>query len=466
MGTVRIEVNPTDLPPDEVIELSFEGDAFDQSVFVLENGLYQPAQSSYTIGQMPDTFYIHGHTISTALRDRTFAAQHPPSEARDRIKLTVFDVDLDIDSDNNNAVKPPARSVYEDSIEEKGDTANPYGKIVFANHNDDDRDEIPDYSDLEVLASSALGSKDEGQFVPVVLQVRPPFLNWSSAKVKITYDAKPDLPSIAAFNGTDVGNGFKDYRQVKIGAMRLWKVDHPYENRNASKYVKPDSQYAASWFGLDSGEHKRQLLLEGINQTLNSTATLHVEIPGVLTGVDKVRISVLEPNLGLNCNQNLNNADGIRVGISDVLWEIDENDEVVEDQRGTDKRYGVNFWWGRDPGPTITKPGIVDLMPFMINVPPELIDMGFTFCLKIDSSLVRVYKAASPSDERLFFLQDTDLESHETPTADAQIALQNTHVLISGTPAYLPLTAGTNELVFRAVGGSFDDKSLGVVIRH
>jgi hypothetical protein len=468
MAGVGLTVLPTNLPPTEVITLEYEPDPFVQTVFVLENGVYRPAQTSYTMATLPHMFYIHGHDVSSVAHDRKFTAKHSTSQAKDRVCLTVFDVDLDIDSDNNNAVDPPPRTVHEDLIEEDGDTANPLGKIVFANHNDDDRDEIPDYSDLKVEpeVDTVLGAQDEGQFVPVVLQVRPAFLNWADAKVKISYAAEPDLPPVAAFSGQDVGNGFRDYRQVKLGAMRLWKVDHPYEQRSAAKYVKPDCDYAAAWFGLDSGDHKRQIFLEGINWGQYMMATLTVEIPGVLSGLDKVRVTVTEPNLGLNSTENLVNTDGIRVGVSDIEWIINDSDEIVEDQRGIDKRYGVNFWWGRDSTPEITKPGIVDLMPFSVTVPPELVAMGFTFYLKVDSALLRVYKAASPSSDRRFFLQDTSLRYHTTPTADAQIALWTTHVGVTPSPVLLPLVGGNNEFVFRAQGAGLQRTALTLLARE
>lgn len=104
MVPLEVKVTPTDLPANEIINLSFDGDTFAKNVYVIESGVFKPAQMSYTIGTLPLRFYIHGHTPSTALRDRKFTAWHPSSMARDCINLTILKVDIVPDFNHDRVI--------------------------------------------------------------------------------------------------------------------------------------------------------------------------------------------------------------------------------------------------------------------------------------------------------------------------------------------------------------------------
>jgi len=67
-----------------------------------------------------------------------------------RLKKTC--IDLDIDSDNNNAFNAPARSDEEEDIQD--DPSLP-GKIIAVNNQDIDDDGVPDYADSEITGGQS-----------------------------------------------------------------------------------------------------------------------------------------------------------------------------------------------------------------------------------------------------------------------------------------------------------------------
>jgi hypothetical protein len=204
--------------------------------------------------------------------------------------------------------------------------------------------------------------------------------------------------------------------------------------------------------------------------------TLTVTFQG-MTFTDRVMVSVVEPNLGVNNSNSThdmdeNTHDDLRPGVSDVDFEIDvppginatnedRRDEMVEDQGE-----GFPFWWSRDPPGTlqfsgggltftpspITEGGIVDLAPLIIYTPQLLLSQGFKFHLETSSSKqFWVYRAVSPANNRRAFLQsETDGTAQKNQTA------------IFGN-VVTGLTAGTNEFVFKMLGSGTEQIKLSLL---
>ena len=114
-------------------------------------------------------------------------------------------IDLDIDSDNTNALDPPDRNDLEDLIESIPE--NP-GKVVLLNEGDSDQDGIPNIEDGYNADGIAGTSDDESgcdHFTPMVLELKA--FDPLTAEVRLDLDL--DL-------GAGDGAG---------GQVRVWTLD-------------------------------------------------------------------------------------------------------------------------------------------------------------------------------------------------------------------------------------------------
>ena len=149
---------------------------------------------------------------------------------------TVYQVDLDIDSNNNHAFAFAGFDDAEDKIEasEKPDAKGnkPPGKIVISSSlTNSDSDDVPDFADgfnLAVGSGKIINElahvSDTLQFVPVQVELKEPF-NTATAKVKFTYDpaSKPELSADGiAFTGSGTTEDPYVFHLNK-GGMRLWR---------------------------------------------------------------------------------------------------------------------------------------------------------------------------------------------------------------------------------------------------
>jgi hypothetical protein len=411
------------------------------------------------------TLYVEGIDTSTTQGDQEIVVEVDPNSdlpagyvCSNAVRVTVCRVDLDIDSDNDNGVGNPERDLIEDGVEEATGTGE-YGKFAMVNHNDDDRDGVPDYADLEVVVNGSVsGSEDEGQFVPLMLELQPD-LDWSTVKVVFDYAGEAGLPGTTALAGSDIGNGFRDYRDAKKGKLRIWKIDTAGEARDSSKYIEPGTEYTASSLGFSDTENVKTFYIEGINEVEKSEIETTLKIGTSFECSDKVVVTVVAPNLGVNGNNDLDNSNELRTGIPDVPFLINDDDDVIEDQRGTGGKYAYNWWWGRDDGipgvpfstgvHQITKEGIEDLSPFTITAPASLRSKGFKFMLKMDSGILHVYPAVSGASDRREFLK-TKTKANEQRGKKAQ------GIEVNASPADVSslLSDGSNELVFKARGSA------------
>ncbi len=124
-------------------------------------------------------------------------------------------VDLDVDSDNDNAQNAPARNEAEEQIED--DAAKP-GKYAAANVNDKDADGVVDFADgfnQDGTAGNADDANASDKFTPIVLEV-PGGANPPGVKYKLSY------------SGSDPAGVTKDTDGVYTrpsGDIRVWKKD-------------------------------------------------------------------------------------------------------------------------------------------------------------------------------------------------------------------------------------------------
>ncbi len=107
--------------------------------------------------ELPDTVYAEGTKRGQVAIELIFSSASIPSPASDWLLMTIFDVDLDIDSFNDDGLSVPGDDPAEDEIE--ADSAYP-GKLIGVNDADRDLDGVPDYADGYDL-DSVPGSSDK-----------------------------------------------------------------------------------------------------------------------------------------------------------------------------------------------------------------------------------------------------------------------------------------------------------------
>src|SRR5262249_23511673 len=146
-----------------------------------------------------------------------------------------------------------------------------------------------------------------------------------------------------------------------------WDIASPDVVKGNANYIQPGREYKARDLGFTG--HK-VFYIEGINPAERTAIEVVMKYSGVplFTGTDRVRVTVVEPDLGVN-HGNGGPVNQLRTGIPDMNFVIDENDEKIESQKE-----GFLFWWSRDPVPTVSEEGIVDLAPMVLDMPKSLLD--------------------------------------------------------------------------------------------
>ena len=137
--------------------------------------------------------YVEGIQNSAALGDQRIKVEVNPAVGgavcEDAVRCTVIKVDLDVDSDNNNAFAPPEGSDKEDQIEDRSGNNDYPGKYVEVNHKDTDQDGIPDYAygfDWDGTSGNADDECASAEFTPLPIEIKEP-VDIEKAVLKITY---------------------------------------------------------------------------------------------------------------------------------------------------------------------------------------------------------------------------------------------------------------------------------------
>ncbi len=207
-----------------------------------------------------EIFYVEGikHTITK--EDVIIEAGYTVDTAeiaKDTAKTGVWQVDLDVDSENKAIPwnkKDFTRGIDDtaDAIEASIEDNHP-GKIYFTGTQPDvDGDGVPDWGDGYGVA----GGKfiDKGQFLPVVVELPEPY-DMSLAKVQFGYTLSPLLTSTPAEGAVWT---------IPSAGMRLWKKD-AIEERTSDDLIKPDAAGIIKWSDLAGSSRKVTLYIEAVS---------------------------------------------------------------------------------------------------------------------------------------------------------------------------------------------------------
>lgn len=283
-------------------------------------------------------------------------------------------VNLNVDSDNDDGGAPPDGSLEE---EQKEDDPRGPGKILFANNADKNGNEIPGYSDR---------APADGLYVPMRVEVAAPGRSVPELRAIAVQLDYPGLAPLPSFEPYPLGR-FQAYVSAKnsLATLRLWKSTTAL--RDVLNYLEPRRPYSLEELGFDlaemagSGRGEVLLYLEGINSTAGLPAGIEATVgDGARIARDRVYVTVVEPTLGVN-------GSGPTTGVPDVDFQIDNLDTLVKDQGE-----GFSFWFAdvRATQPTlIQKDDLVDLFPLRFNMPGEL----------VGESQVRLYWSLDAADD-------------------------------------------------------------------
>ena len=218
-------------------------------------------------------------------------------------------IDLDVDSDNNNGFDRPDCSDHEDEIE-----AQTPGKFIPINNGDADSDGIPDFADgYEKYGDPNDPGVQGAHFVPMLLNMPANIsagIDRDKVKIKFTYLASPP----ADVQDTTNPDGSHTYTPAPGGGIRVWTQDGtqfrkmaPINNYvdqagvkvRAGDYVAPGIVYAVT------NLPESTLYIEGIQ---NGSYTIKVELdPDGRSGFlaqDEVVVTVIGVDLDIDSDNN------------------------------------------------------------------------------------------------------------------------------------------------------------------
>ncbi len=258
---------------------------------------YGPWNALTPLQPMAIPLAIEGMELGNGELTATFSPQDGRAAVEDAMTVHVVAVDLDVDSDNNDALRMPARSIHEEDIENDVRVA---GKRLPVNGDDVDRDNIPDFVDgydLDGQSGMLSGARTDDDrisateqlgFVPVVVELLAP-IDPQTALLRFVYSGSdPAAATIAADASRDIAQG----------ALRLWTVDEMHARRPQSigdpvspgHYVAPhaapssvlqaDRMYRVSQLTGGSATSQFTLYLEGVRAG-QYTLSIEVDPDGV-----------------------------------------------------------------------------------------------------------------------------------------------------------------------------------------
>jgi len=229
----------------------------------------------------------------------------------------VVEIDLDIDSDNNNHYDEPPCDDSEDLIET---AAGWPGKALALNELDTDMDGVPDYADGYDITLNSVSQSDSNRskkFVPMRLKVRPTWLFSSSelGDIRVKFSSGNDNttvfsdPSVITPTGSGTSNDPIKFTPDS-GKIRIWKKDgNALRNKQSvtagGDWVKPNipiklSELNVVTSGAETGVC--WLFVEAVNPSsaLGDVAIKVELVPsstgplGTLTADDQVNATVFQ----------------------------------------------------------------------------------------------------------------------------------------------------------------------------
>ncbi|MFN9369735.1 MAG: hypothetical protein ACK6CT_13385 [Planctomycetia bacterium] len=241
-----------------------------------ETGGQQVFPGQWQVGQQPQTLWVENAGLEESV-ELVAMFQHRGRAKVDKANVSK-DVDLDVDSDNNDGLKTPKRD--EEEIEPRN------AKKLVVNDNDTDGDHVPDYADWSIPGK---------RFTPLVIEIPtgPPL---ASMQLTVSYAASdpaligPDrrLPDDSATN-----------------PLRIW-TKNAGELRNTASVTAggtfvPAGRIIEDLNTLGFNDDKRivELYVEGIHTTAGVPQPISIQLTvgGRATTPDLVNVVVVSNTL-------------------------------------------------------------------------------------------------------------------------------------------------------------------------
>lgn len=426
---------------------------------------------SYTAAQLgfegsdEITLYIESVNTSTSLGQTRIGIQVDPDGDdgsnpwfyADAVRLTSIKVDADIDTDNNNGLSAPLRTLIEDHYEHL--TEHPQGtkwpcKLIAVNDGDVDDDGVPNFADgIDKYSNS--GANAGGGFTPFVVEI-PTVVDLQTVKLRFVYD-KESNPAGVIRSGTGTPSDPYIFTPAAGGGkFRIWNVDGNVDRKvaevsSSGNYVKSNSDYSPDDLGFGTN-HTKTLYIEGIDKSTDpADQTFKVEIDPDGTGenggpagwmcTDVIRLTLIDVDLDVDADRNnvINGADEV----SENTWNtgVDTRGAIVLPNCDKDNTTlkapdnwvgGTGNDWDFDPAttenPNITvdpDPDKDDLGPLYFHkiMPDCLLDnMVITLEVKQTTGEASYFSGVDAEDRlRIFLPSDVSGNDHIIKAGDISV---------------------------------------------
>ena len=234
-----------------------------------------PARSSRS-----ESFFVEGIEPSTIVEDVNWVATITRGLEPDTKNTTVYQLDMDVDSNNNGTIDGDA----EDKMEISTDADKPGKIIVTGLFKDSDEDDVPDFADGLGFNTSVGGNEsgtcggDEAKLVPLKVELKTP-IDPANAEVVFDYGESASIPRDGSdghviIAGAGTLESPRTYHLKKTG-LRIWAVDAPARDGTAAtrqnipapgaKFIPPGKTLKWSEIAAAAG------------QPLGRTLTLYLE---------------------------------------------------------------------------------------------------------------------------------------------------------------------------------------------
>jgi hypothetical protein len=327
--------------------------------FVASNTTYTAAQLGLAPATRTVTLYIEGIRPSDSVADQQIKVELDPDGDgpaswvhEDAVRVTIIQVDLDVDSDNTKGFEDPDENSFEDAIEDRTDLP---GKIIRANTGDinlnftKNSGAVPNWADgIDKLYPSSNGLPAVNNnnvdaspnFVRMFLKISGA-VDVAKAKFKFTYSASdPDnlVRVVVARPAADWVYPEVVSYTLPAGNLRIWTEDGP-KVRKATKITDtPAGNFVPTSVDIpaaDLGFTNTTQLVKIFVECVRPSATL-ADLP--------IKVELIPDGSGFKVE------DQVRVMGIDLKYE----------EHPTENKYGFD--------PT---EGIVDLMSLVRKTDPE-----------------------------------------------------------------------------------------------
>ncbi|VAW67728.1 hypothetical protein MNBD_GAMMA08-2439 [hydrothermal vent metagenome] len=171
-------------------------------------------------------------------------------------------LDADVDSDNNNGLERPDRSLAEESIESDVSLS---GKMLSINEGDEDGDGIPNYADFD--AGKA--------FAQMIVEI-PPSVDIATTSLILTYQASNPATI------EEVSIGSRTVYRPATGYLRVWsingdKIRNEEDISVGGHYINTTQSYALSTFNVNEA-NEIVLYIEAVRDYNDNDNALAIEI--------------------------------------------------------------------------------------------------------------------------------------------------------------------------------------------